>query len=57
MLMVVPKITYSVHMCVNADLFILYLAYYYAWTILERGDFSRKEKKDTEGFRDIRLLR
>ncbi len=31
--------------------------YCYAWTLLERGDLSRKEKKDREGPREIRLLR
>ncbi len=31
--------------------------YCYAWTLLEGGDLSRKEKKDREGPREIRLLR
>ncbi len=31
--------------------------YCYARTLLERGDLSRKEKKDREGPREIRLLR
>ncbi len=30
--------------------------YCYTWTLLG-GDLSRKEKKDTEGSREIRLLR
>ncbi len=31
--------------------------YCYAWTLLEGGDLSRKEKKDREGSREIYLLR
>ncbi len=32
-------------------------SYCYTWTLLERGDLSRKEKKDREGPTEIRLFR